>query len=108
MKTHLALLEDCVNFEGEGFLSMLAEHLADGKYSTVGPQLAARMGGRITRVVEAGWRTPDELDWREDDYRITEISCLGATFCLLEADGVAVVRESIRGLFGWLDGHKSL
>lgn len=99
--SHLGLLEDVpANMEAEGFLSDLARHMAGG-HETVAPLLAVRMGAHITRRAASGNRDPD---WREEEYVVTELKCMGATYCLLESGGdAAVVRESIDSIFAWLD-----
>ena len=74
---------------------------ATGMYRTVASMLAAKMGGVITQCIRSGNRDPD---WREDEYVITELECMGAKYCLIESDGEAVVmRESADSLFEWLD-----
>ena len=105
MGSHLGLLEDVpANMESEGFLSDLAQTMADAGHETVAPLLAVRMGAHITRRVTSGNRDPD---WREAEYIVTEMRCMGATYCLLESGGdAAVVRESIESIFAWLDGPR--
>lgn len=101
------MMEDVpCNREYEYYLSDLAKSLTSlGLYHTVAPILAARMGAVITRRVTSGNR---DYDWREAEYTITEMECLGTKYCLMESEGDAeVVRESADSLFKWLDATEA-
>ena len=105
MKSHLSLMEDApANYHREWYLTGLAKSLkGQGHASTIGPVLASRIDGAVTRVDVAGDRAETEVDWREDDYMITELECRGSSYCLLESGGEAmVIMATARGLFGWL------
>ena len=107
MKTHYWLHVFVVNFDGtDHYLDGIANVLAKQDKENLPVLLASRTGLKITREAKAGSRGRYAYDFRDKNYKLTELKSIETDekyTLIVTDDEIMVAICSIENMYGWID-----